>query len=58
MRQAIGYSIDRDAIVKKLFGDLGVTSAANSLNPFVIADYSNPERVGQVQARPRQGRTR
>jgi peptide/nickel transport system substrate-binding protein len=41
-RQAIGYAIDRDAIVNKLFGPLGVTQAVNSLNPAVIADYSNP----------------
>jgi peptide/nickel transport system substrate-binding protein len=40
-RQAIGYAIDRDALVNKLFGDLGVTKAVNSLNPAVIADYSN-----------------
>jgi len=42
-RQAVGYAIDRDAIVKKLFGSLGVEKAVNSLNPSVIADYSNPE---------------
>jgi len=42
VRQAIGYSIDRDAIVNKLFGDIGVTKAVNSLNPAVIADYSDP----------------
>ena len=34
-------SIDRDAIVNKLFGTLGVTKAVNSLNPFVITDYSD-----------------
>ena len=44
VRQAIGYSIDRDAIAKKLFGELGVDKASNSLNPFVIADYSDPKR--------------
>ena len=33
VRQAFGYAIDRDAIVKKLFGGLGVDTAANSLNP-------------------------
>jgi peptide/nickel transport system substrate-binding protein len=41
-RQAIGYAIDRDAIVNKLFGPLGVTKAVNSLNPSVVADYSDP----------------
>jgi peptide/nickel transport system substrate-binding protein len=40
-RQAIGYAIDRDTIVKKLFGGLGVDKAVNSLNPYVIADYSD-----------------
>ncbi len=42
VRQAVGYSIDRDAIVNKLFGPLGVTKAVNSLNPFVVKDYSDP----------------
>jgi peptide/nickel transport system substrate-binding protein len=42
-RQAVGYAIDRDAMVNKLFGALGVTKAVNSLNPAVIADYSNQE---------------
>ena len=42
-RQAIGYAIDRDAIANKLFGALGVTKAVNSLNPSVIADYSDPQ---------------
>ncbi len=42
VRQAFSYAIDRNAIVNKLFGPLGVTTAANSLNPFVVKDYSNP----------------
>ncbi len=42
-RQAIGYAIDRDAIVNQLFGELGVTKAVNSLNPCVVADYSDPD---------------
>jgi peptide/nickel transport system substrate-binding protein len=41
VRQAIGYAIDRVAIVKKLFGPLGVTAPANSLNPYVLKDYSD-----------------
>ena len=32
VRQAIAYAVDRDAIVNKLFGDLGVDKAVNSLN--------------------------
>jgi peptide/nickel transport system substrate-binding protein len=41
VRQAFSYSIDRSAIVKKLFGPLGVTQPANSLNPYVVAAYSD-----------------
>jgi peptide/nickel transport system substrate-binding protein len=41
VRQAFSYAIDRDAIVKKLFGPLGVEHPANSLNPYVIKDYSD-----------------
>jgi len=48
-RQAIGYSIDRDALVNKLFGELGVSKAANSLNPPVVADYSNPDAWSYYQ---------
>ena len=43
MRQAFGYAIDRDAIVKQLFGKLGVKKAVNSINPFAIQDYSDQE---------------
>ena len=43
VRQAFSYAIDRDAIVKKLFGELGVEHPANSLNPYVIKDYSDQE---------------
>ena len=42
VRQAVGYAIDRDTIVDKLFGPLGVTKAVNSLNPYVIGAYSDP----------------
>ena len=33
VRQAVAYSIDRDAIVKRLFGDLGVTKASQTPQP-------------------------
>jgi peptide/nickel transport system substrate-binding protein len=42
-RQAIGYAVDRDAIVNRLFGKLGVKTASNSLNPPVVKDYSNQD---------------
>jgi peptide/nickel transport system substrate-binding protein len=41
VRQAFGYAIDRQTLVKKLFGPLGVDEPANSLNPGVLADYSD-----------------
>ncbi len=43
VRQAVGYAINRDAIVKLLFGRLGVTTAANSLNPPILAPYSDQQ---------------
>jgi peptide/nickel transport system substrate-binding protein len=42
VRQAVGYAIDRKAIVAKLFGPLGVTEPSNSPNAFVVKDYSDP----------------
>jgi peptide/nickel transport system substrate-binding protein len=41
VRQAFAYAIDRDAIVKSLFGKIGVDKAVNSLNPWVIAAFSD-----------------
>ena len=41
VRQAIAYSIDRTAIVRLLFGPVGVTSPTNSLNPPILAAYSD-----------------
>jgi peptide/nickel transport system substrate-binding protein len=41
VRQAVGYAIDRDAIVRLLFAPLGVTHATNSLNPPILAPYSD-----------------
>jgi peptide/nickel transport system substrate-binding protein len=42
VRQAIGYAIDRDAIVKALFGKLGVTTALNVINAPIVNSFSNP----------------
>lgn len=41
VRQAVADAIDRNAIVRLLFGPLGVTSATNSLNPPILAPYSD-----------------
>lgn len=45
VRQALAYSIDRDAIVKRLFGSLGIDQAQQSFNspivsPFAADDFS------------------
>ena len=45
VRQAFAYSIDRDAIVKRLFGSLGIDEAQQSFNspmvaPFAADDFS------------------
>ena len=41
VRQAVAYSIDRDAIVKRLFGDLGVTKAVQTLNPPIVSRFAD-----------------
>lgn len=41
VRQALGYSIDRDEIVEALFGDIGVTEAVNSFVPPVISEFAD-----------------
>jgi peptide/nickel transport system substrate-binding protein len=43
VRQAFGYAIDRDAVVKQLFGKLGVDAAVQSVNPYAIKDYSDQQ---------------
>ena len=43
VRQALGYSIDRAAIVKQLFGDLGVDKPMQTLQPPVLAQFADTE---------------
>ena len=43
VRQALGYSIDRDAVVNKLFGGLGVKKAVQSFNPPIISKFSGSD---------------
>jgi peptide/nickel transport system substrate-binding protein len=43
VRQAFAYSIDRNELVKALFGALGVDKAVNTLNPPIQAAYSDPD---------------
>jgi peptide/nickel transport system substrate-binding protein len=41
VRQALGYAIDRAAIVKQLFGALGVDKPMQTLQPPVLAQYAD-----------------
>jgi peptide/nickel transport system substrate-binding protein len=41
VRQAFAYALNRDQLVNQLFGKLGVTTASQSLNPPVLAAYSD-----------------
>ena len=41
VRQALAYSIDRDALVKRLFGGIGVDNALNVINAPIVSDYSD-----------------
>ncbi len=52
VRQAIAYSIDRDAIVNRLFGDLGVTKAWQSLNPPITAKYADTNAFAEYSLQP------
>ena len=42
VRKALAFSIDRDAVVNELFGDIGVTKAVNSFVPPILEDYADP----------------
>jgi peptide/nickel transport system substrate-binding protein len=41
VRQAIGYAIDRDAVVKRLFGGLGLDKALNMVNALSVKQYGD-----------------
>jgi peptide/nickel transport system substrate-binding protein len=43
VRQAFAYSLDRDAIVNRLFGPLGVKTALQSLNPALVSKYAGTD---------------
>lgn len=42
VREALGYSIDRDEVVNTLFGDIGVKKAVNSFVAPILPDYADP----------------
>ena len=43
VRQALAYSIDRDAIVKRLFGSLGIDKAQQSFNTPMVAPFASDD---------------
>jgi peptide/nickel transport system substrate-binding protein len=43
VRQAIAYGIDRNAVVKALFGGIDVDQALNSLSPPITQDFADPD---------------
>lgn len=43
VRQALGYSVDRDAIVKAIFGGLKIDKAVNSFVAPVLNEYADEE---------------
>lgn len=43
VRQALAYSIDRDAIVNRLFGSLGIDKAQQSFNSPMVAPFASDD---------------
>ncbi len=43
VRQAFGYSIDRDAVVEALFGGIDITEASQSINPPILSQFADQE---------------
>ncbi|HUV10425.1 MAG TPA: ABC transporter substrate-binding protein [Acidimicrobiia bacterium] len=48
-RQAFAYAIDRDALVKRLFGGLGINKAVNSLNPPIQSAFSDTKAFAKYK---------
>jgi peptide/nickel transport system substrate-binding protein len=42
VRKAVGFAVDRSAIVKRLFGGLGLTGPLQSLNASIVNRYADP----------------
>jgi peptide/nickel transport system substrate-binding protein len=40
VRQAVAYAIDRDVVVERLFGEIGVSQASQSFDPPALEEYS------------------
>ena len=48
-RKAIGFAIDRDALVKRLFGALGVDEPMQTLNPPILAKYADTDAFSEYK---------
>jgi peptide/nickel transport system substrate-binding protein len=46
VRQAFAYAFDRDAVVERLFGALGINEAQNTFNAPILGDFGNPQAFG------------
>jgi peptide/nickel transport system substrate-binding protein len=42
VRQALAYSIDRDAVVNRIFGKIGVKRALQDVTPPILKEYGDP----------------
>ena len=41
VRQALAYAVDRDALIKRLFGPLGVTKPSNDINGYIVNEFTD-----------------
>jgi peptide/nickel transport system substrate-binding protein len=49
VRQAIGYIVDRDAIVQRLFGAIGVQNPMQTFNANVFKDFADTQAFSQYK---------
>ncbi|MBV8952168.1 MAG: peptide ABC transporter substrate-binding protein [Actinobacteria bacterium] len=49
VRQAVGYAIDRNAVVQRLFGSLGVKTAMNTLDPPILKQFTDTNAWSQYK---------
>lgn len=49
VRQAVGYALDRNAIVQRLFGPLGVKNPMNTLDPPILKQFTDTSAWSQYK---------
>jgi peptide/nickel transport system substrate-binding protein len=52
VRQAVAYTVDRAALVERLFGPLGIESPSNALNPPLLAFYTDIDAFAEYGPDP------